>query len=91
MPWHKVVIPHVDGAFAFGHDLIRAFVILYKAAGRPPEVAIYHDRTDAGDHLYYFSPEASTLAVDLLPAYNATVCSEPAGVDGLRRVPLEDA
>jgi hypothetical protein len=91
MPWHMVVIPQVEGAFAFGHDLIRAFLILYKAAGRPTEVTILHDRNDAGDHRYYFSPEASTLAPDVLHAYNATVCSAPADVEGLRRVPLEDA
>jgi hypothetical protein len=35
MPWHKVVIPNVGGALAFGHDLVRAFMPQYKAAGRP--------------------------------------------------------
>ena len=91
MPWHVVVIPHVEGAFEVGHDLIRAFVILFKAAGRPADVAILHDRNDAGEHLYYFSPEASTLAADLLPAYHASVCAAPADMDRLRRVPLQDA
>ena len=91
MPWHVVVSPHVEGGFEVGHDLIRAFVILYKAAGRPAEVVILHDRNDAGDHLYYFSPEATALATDLLPAYHATVCAAPADRDSLRRVPLEDA
>jgi len=91
MPWHVVVIPHDEGAFEVGHDLLRAFLILYKAAGRPPEVTILHNRNASGDHLYYFSPEASTLAADLLPTYQATVCAAPADMDRLRRVPLEDA
>jgi len=83
MSWHVVVIPHVEGAFEVGHDLIRAFIILFKAAGRPADVAILYNRNDAGEHRYYFSPAASTLAVDLLPTYQATICAAPAEMDSL--------
>jgi hypothetical protein len=91
MPWHMVVIPNVGDAMEFGHDFFSEFLALYKVAGRPADLAVYHRRNDAGDHLYYFSPDASALAPDLLQTYNATICAEPPLVEDLRRVPLEDA
>ena len=65
MPWHKVVIIHDDQARWSAAALMRPFIMGYHEHGStPPENAVvYHGLNDTGDHVYYFSPEASTIAI----------------------------
>ena len=42
----------------------------------PEDVRVYHGRSVAGGHIYYFSPGASDLAQELLQEWDAVACSE---------------
>src|SRR4029078_1915164 len=62
MSWHKVVILHNDQARWSAAALMRRFIMGYhEHVSTPPENAfVYHGVNETGDHVYYFSPEAST-------------------------------
>jgi hypothetical protein len=80
MPWHKVVIIHDDQARWSAAALMRPFIMGYHEHGStPPENAfVYHGLNDTGDHVYYFSPEASTiaLATKAFQTFDVTQCAE---------------
>src|SRR4029450_1794841 len=65
MPWHKVVILHNDQARWAAAAVMGPFIMGYHEHGStPPENAVvYHGLNDTGDHVYYFSPEASIISI----------------------------
>jgi hypothetical protein len=80
---HKVVTRHNDQARWSAAALMRPFIMGYHENGStPPENAVvYHGLNDIGDHVYYFSPEASTIAIatKAFHTFDATQCAEKPG------------
>jgi len=62
-----------------------------EAGATPPENAVvYHGLKDTGAHVYYFSPEASTiaLATKALQTFDVTPCAEKPHLDGFEKVTI---
>jgi hypothetical protein len=51
---------------------------------------VYHGLNDAGDHVYWFSPEASTiaLATQAFRTFDVTQCAEKPHLDGFEKVTI---
>ena len=92
MPWHKVVIIHNDQARWSAAQLMRPFIMGYNELGTTPpkEIVVYHGLNDTGDHVYYFSPEASTiaLATKAFQKFDVTPCTEQPNLDGFEKVTI---
>ena len=92
MPWHKVVILHDDQARWSAAALMRPFIIGYHAHGSTPpaNAFVYHGLTETGDHVYYFSPEASAiaLATKAFQTFDVTQCTEKPNLDGCEKVTI---
>jgi len=52
--------------------LMNKFVQLFIGSGLPSDVQVYRDLSISEAHVYYFSPRAASIAVDLLSSYKAT-------------------
>ncbi len=79
MPWHRVEIAENDLADMNATALMTDFSTVYKASvslapAPSADVRVYHAKTAGGGHTYYFSPEASDLAQELLQQWNAIAC-----------------
>jgi len=81
MPWRRVIIKHREEAHLFAQGLMISFMQHYKEAGAPEGVAVYMNRDDFGNRIYYFSSHASSLANDLLHTFKATRCSAEPNLD----------
>lgn len=92
MPWHKVVIRHNDQARWAAARLMRPFIMGYHEHGSTPpkDAFVYHGLNDAGDHVYWFSPEASTiaLATHAFRTFAVTQCAEKPHLDGFEKVTI---
>jgi hypothetical protein len=92
MPWHKVVILHNDQARWTAATLMMPFIMGYHELGAipPKNAVVYHGLSDTGDHLYYFSPEASAiaLATKAFDKFDVTPCVEAPNVDGCEQVTI---
>ena len=92
MSWHKVVIRHHEQARWSAAALMRPFIMGYHEHGStPPENAVvYHGVHAAGDHVYYFSPEASTiaLATKAFQTFDVTPCAAQPNLDGFEKVTI---
>jgi hypothetical protein len=92
MPWHKVVMQNNERARWSAARLMRPYIMGYHALGStPPENAVvYYGVNDTGDHMYYFSPEASTIAIDTkaFDTFDVTPCTDKPNVDGFKRVTI---
>ena len=88
MSWHQVIITNPAMAQTAITDLLQQWRTVSQAAGKPADAAVFRDAT-AADAVYYFSPEASLLAEDLLHVFGATVCPTPQKPDGLEKVASE--
>jgi hypothetical protein len=89
MPWHRVVINYVDltaGNLARA-ALMEKFGAVYRKAGVPRDVEVFL-KSNEGKHVYYFSPEASALANDLLIAFFSEICADKPELSGFRKIPL---
>jgi hypothetical protein len=92
MPWHKVVIIHDDQARWSAAALMRPFIMGYHEHGSTPpaNAVVYYGVTETGDHIYYFSPEASAIAIatKAFQTFDVTQCPEPPPLDGLQKVTI---
>ena len=92
MPWHKVVILNNARARWSAATLMRPFIMGYNETGAtPPENAVvYHGLNDTGDHIYYFSPEASdiALAAKAFDSFDVIQCAEKPHLDGYEKVTI---
>jgi len=90
MSRHKVVILHNDQARWSAAALMRRFIMGYHEHGATPpaNAVVYHGLNDTGDHVYYFSPEASTiaLATKAFQTFDVTQCAEKPNLDGFEKV-----
>jgi len=92
MPWHKVVIRHDAQARWSAVALMRLFIMSYHEYGATPpaNAFVYHGLNETGDHVYYFSPEASTiaLATKAFQTFDVTPCAENPHLDGFEKVTI---
>lgn len=92
MSWHKVVILNNERARWSAGRLMRPFIMGYHEHGStPPENAVvYHGLNATGDHVYYFSPEASIIAnaTNAFHAFDVTPCAEKPDLDGCEKVTI---
>ncbi len=88
MPWYRVEIPSSDIPDIRATGIMNQFARAYRDGGAPKEARVYHGKSPAEDHIYYFSPEAAILAVDLLREFGATACSGGPDLSSFRRVTL---
>jgi hypothetical protein len=88
MPWHRVIIKYSADAHLSAQGLMLPFVQQYKEAGTPEGVSVYIRREDGGDHTYYFSSTASSLAKDLLHTFHATRCFAEPNLESCRKIRL---
>lgn len=88
MHWYRVEIPSSDVAEISAKRLVSKFDQRYKTAGVPGGVRVFHGQPSAGDHIYYFSPEAAAVAADLLRQFRATALSTEPDLTGFRPVRL---
>jgi hypothetical protein len=92
MPWHKVVIRNNETARWSAARLMRPFIMGYNEVGAtPPENAfVYHGFNDTGDHVYYFSPEASAIAIatKAFQTFDVTPCPDKPHLDGFEKVTI---
>ena len=92
MPWHKVVIINNDRARWSAAALMRPFIMGYNETGATPpkDAVVYHGLNDTGDHVYYFSPEASAIAIaaKAFHTFDVTPCAEQPNLDGFEEVTI---
>ena len=88
MSWHRVIIKHSAEAHLSAQGLMIPFVKQYKEAGAPEGVAVYINRDDFGNRIYYFSSHASALAKDLLQTFEATRCLAEPHLERFRKIRL---
>ena len=88
MPWHRVIIKHSVDAHLLAQGLMIPFIKQYKEAGTPEGVAVYMNRDDFGNRIYYFSSHASSLAQDLLQTFQATRCFAEPNLERFRKIRL---
>jgi hypothetical protein len=88
MPWHRVVIPNSDVFSDAVSRLFNKFETAYRHAGAPFEASVFRGRSADGDHVFYFSPEASAFAGQLLQEFAATRSSETPDLTGFVTVHL---
>jgi hypothetical protein len=71
---------------------MRPFIMGYNEVGAtPPENAfVYHGFNDTGDHVYYFSPEASAIAIatKAFQTFDVTPCPDKPHLDGFEKVTI---
>jgi hypothetical protein len=88
MSWHRVIIKHREDAHLSAQGLMIPFMQQYKEAGAPEGVAVYLNRDDFGNRIYYFSSHASALAQDLLQTFHATRCLAEPHLERFRKIRL---
>lgn len=86
MSWHRLVIQDSDVAHLSASSLMNEFAAAYRAAGVPRDASVYHGRSTQGERVFYFSPEASSIAEDVLRRFEATPCSEEPDLKGFERI-----
>ncbi len=87
MPWYRIEMSsHVAQQRATG--LITEYSRVHFKASAPPEARVHHRQLPAGDHIYYFSPEAVALSEGLLQQFGGTACSGKPDLNGFRLVNL---
>jgi hypothetical protein len=88
MPWYKIVIVNNDSAPWSAIGLMKKFILKYKLLGSPQDAVVYRGVNDSGDHVYYFSPEASAIAISEKVFYTFDVreCLEEPSLDGFKEI-----
>jgi hypothetical protein len=90
MPWSRVVIidePNPEAVRVVRDNLLDRFITLFKEAGEPADAAVYY-RQLVEDHIYYFSPSASSIAPALLRDFHATPLLEPSHIEEFEKLDL---
>jgi hypothetical protein len=88
MPWYKVVIVNNDIASLSSIGLMKLFVLKYKEFGSPKDAVVYRGLSNKGDHIYYFSPEASSIAIPekVFHTFDVTQCIEAPNLSGFEEI-----
>jgi hypothetical protein len=77
MAWYCVRIPRRASSNVSAQTLVSVTRAVHREAGEPDDVALYHDFTEDGENLFYFSPESEVVFNDLLKFLGAHPCSKP--------------
>jgi DNA-binding XRE family transcriptional regulator len=86
--WHRVVIDSGEDIRDMEvRNLMNKFAGEFIKSGIPGNVEVFH-LTEPDRHVYYFSPEASRIAAELLASFNATACSGRPDTTSARKVKL---
>ena len=91
MPWCKVVIVNNENAVWSTLGLMRKFILMYKLIGSPKDAVVYRGVNDLGDHIYYFSPQASVIAIaeKVFYTFDVTECSKQPDLDGFKEIVIK--
>ena len=81
MSWSQVVIKTAAG-FEYLEVAVLisnkgGYVPAWRAAGMPAQAKVYEGRDADGNPVFYFNPAASTIAGELLSAFDAVACDQP--------------
>ena len=88
MSWYLVEIRSSDVAELSAKALMCKFAQAYRATGIPVGVRVYHGNPPAGDHIYYFSPEAAAIGSKLLQDFHASALPSEPDLTGFKLVDL---
>ena len=88
MPWYKVVIVNNEHTSWSTVGLMRQFILRYKLIGSPKDAIVYRGVNDLGDHIYYFSPQASVIAIaeKVFYTFDVRECFEAPSLDGFKEI-----
>ena len=86
MSWRCVYIPSFAASKASAGALIQMASEMYRKAGEPEEVAVYHAFSEDGHHIFYFSPQSEVIFADLLKFFNASNCDRPRFLETLTHI-----
>jgi hypothetical protein len=86
MAWFCVRIPRRASSNVSAQTLVAMTRALHKEAGEPDDVAVYHDFTEGGDNLFYFSPGSETVFYHLLKFFGAYPWNKPPLLGALTQV-----
>jgi hypothetical protein len=85
MDWHRLTIrddPDPTDAIAALTDFVKRE---FEKAGSPPSFSVFHDVSQPGQPVFYFSPGASA-AFPELPYFDAAPCQPPDCPETLSRI-----
>lgn len=90
MSWLQVFIPSSDVAKVSAEVLLNRIGQEFRAAGCPNGARVLHVKSDASDHIYFFSPVLSGIATKAAKEsqLSASQCSEPKDLQGVREITL---
>lgn len=77
MPWKLVKLSIDEVAHGIHHQLKNEFDEVFVASGSPKNAAMLSGTAEAGQCLYYFSPDASTIFDAGLIKWIASTCEPP--------------
>jgi len=91
MSWYKVVIVNNEHTSWSTVGLMRQFILRYKLIGSPKDAIVYRGVNDLGDHIYYFSPQASVIAIaeKVFYTFDVTECSQQPDLDGFKEIVIK--
>lgn len=87
MPWHRVIIRYVDEKARndAGNALVEKFGTVYRTSGVPRDVEVFHKRYNE-KHIFYFSPNASEIACELLSEFHSEPCADKPDLPGFHKL-----
>ena len=74
MSWYCVIIVDGERRDACAVAFVSALRLAWRSASQPQGVAVFINRGSASRFTFLLSPEAATLAGDLLRRYDALAC-----------------
>ena len=86
MSWHCVYIPSFAASNASAWALIQMASEIYRKAGEPEDVTVYHAFSEDGHHIFYFSPRSEVFFADLLKFFDASNCDRPRFLETLTHI-----
>lgn len=75
--WCRVEIKDNDMAALSASEVVRQFAVLHRAAGGPPDSALYVGRFGVEGRVFYFTPHAAGLADSIFAQFKASELSSP--------------
>jgi hypothetical protein len=88
MGWTCIIVVDNGPRERESAGLVAALRHARRAAGDPPQAAVYFTRGSAQRTTFLLSPEASRLAADVLPRFDATACAQPPNLRRYAPLPL---
>lgn len=75
--WRRVEIEDKNMAALSASEVVRQFAALHRAAGGPPDSALYVGRFGTEGRVFYFTPRAAALANSIFATFKASELSSP--------------